>query len=45
MLRIHVLLRREGLRVRKNRVYRLYGLEGLNLRRKYTRRKSSPRLA
>ena len=27
-LRIHVLLRREGLKVSKNRVYRLYCLEG-----------------
>ena len=38
-LRIHVLLRREGLKISKNRVYRLYCLEGLNLRRKYCRRK------
>lgn len=45
-LRIHVLLQREGLRIGKNRVYRLYCLEGLNLRRKYTRRKvvSAPRV-
>ena len=45
-LRIHVLLRREGLPVNKKRVYRLYRLEGLNLRRKYTRRKvvSAPRI-
>ena len=44
-LRIHVLLRREGLKVSKNRVYRLYCLEGLNLGRKYTRRTvvSAPR--
>ena len=45
-LRIHLLLRREGLKVSNNRVYRLYCLEGLNPRRKYTRRKvvSSPRI-
>jgi len=45
-LRIHVLLRREGLKVSKNRVYRLYCLEALNLRRKYSRRKvvSAPRV-
>jgi putative transposase len=45
-LRIHVLLRREGLKVSKNRVYRLYCLEELNLRRKYTRRKvvSAPQI-
>jgi putative transposase len=45
-LRIHVLLRREGLKVSKNRVYRLYCLEGLNLRRKYKRRKvvTAPRI-
>ncbi|WP_394706875.1 IS3 family transposase [Marispirochaeta sp.] len=45
-LRIHVLLQREGLRIGKNHVYRLYCLEGLNLRRKYSRRKvvSSPRV-
>ena len=38
-LRIHVFLQREGLRIGKNHVYRLYCLEGLNLRRKYSRRK------
>jgi len=38
-LRIHVLLQREGIRIGKNHVYRLYCLEGLNLRRKYSRRK------
>ena len=45
-LRIHVLLRREGLKVSKNRVYRLYCLEGLNLRRKYRRKKvvTAPRI-
>jgi putative transposase len=45
-LRIHVLLQREGIRIGKNRVYRLYCLEGLNLRRKYSRRKrvSEPRV-
>ena len=45
-LRIHVLVRREGLPVNKKRVYRLYRLEGLNLRRTYTRRKmvSAPRI-
>ena len=44
-LRIYVLLRREGLKISKNLVYRLYCLEGLNLRRKYCRRKivSAPR--
>lgn len=45
-LRIHVLLHREGIRIGKNHVYRLYCLEGLNLRRKYSRRKrvSEPRV-
>ena len=45
-LRIHILLRREGMKVSKNRVYRLYCLEGLNLRRKYKRRKlvTAPRI-
>jgi len=44
-LRIHVLLRREGIKISKNRVYRLYCLEGLNLRRKMKRKRaSSPRI-
>jgi len=30
--RIHVLLRREGFEVNRKRVYRLYSLQGLNLR-------------
>jgi putative transposase len=38
-LRIHVLLRREGWRVNKKRVYRLYRLEGLQLRMRVRRRK------
>jgi len=36
--RIHVLLQREGWRVNRKRVYRLYRLEGLSLRRKRPRR-------
>jgi putative transposase len=36
--RIHVLLRREGWRVNRRRVYRLCRLEGLSLRRKQPRR-------
>jgi putative transposase len=38
-LRIHVLLQREGWRVNKNRVYRLYCLEGLQVRQRVRRRK------
>lgn len=38
-LRIHVLLRREGWRLGKNRVYRLYCLEGLQVRMRVRRRK------
>jgi len=41
-LRIHVLLRREGILVNKKRVYRLYCLENLNLRLR-TRRKALAR--
>lgn len=40
--RIHILLRREGWVVGKNRVHRLYRLEGLNLTIKRKRCKSSP---
>ena len=36
--RIHVLLQREGWKVNRKRVYRLYRLEGLSLRRKRPRR-------
>jgi putative transposase len=36
--RIHVLLRREGWRVNRKRVYRLYRLEGLSLRHKRPQR-------
>jgi putative transposase len=36
--RIHVLLQREGWKVNRKRVYRLYRVEGLNLRRKRPRR-------
>ena len=38
-LRIHVLLRREGWRVNKKRVYRWYRLEGLQVRTRVRRRK------
>ncbi len=37
--RIHVLLRREGFKVNRKRVYRLYALQGLNLRPKMPHRK------
>jgi len=44
-LRIQVLLRREGIRISKNRVYRLYCLEGLNLRRKTKKKRvAAPRV-
>lgn len=36
--RIHILLRREGWMINRKRVYRLYKLEGLNLRSKRPRR-------
>lgn len=39
--RIHVMLRREGWRVSRNKVYRLYRLEGLQLRMKVKRRSGS----
>ena len=39
--RVHILLRREGWRDSRNRVYRLYKLEGLNLRSKRPRRSRS----
>ena len=39
--RIHVLLRREGWTDSRNRIYRLYKLEGLNLRSKRPRRSRS----
>ena len=38
-LRVQVMLRREGWQVGKKRVYRLYRLEGLQLRMKVKRRK------
>jgi putative transposase len=43
--RIHVLLRREGFAVNRKRVYRLYALQGLNLRSKmpYRKRTAVPR--
>jgi putative transposase len=37
--RIHILLRREGWRVGRNRVHRLYKLEGLQVRMRVRRRK------
>ena len=37
--RIHILLRREGWRVERNRVHRLYRLEGLQVRMRVRRRK------
>ena len=37
-LRIHVMLRREGWRINRKRVHRLYRLEGLQLRRRMRRR-------
>ena len=36
--RIHILLQREGWMINRKRVYRLYKLEGLNLRSKRPRR-------
>lgn len=42
--RIHVLLRREGWLVSVHRVYRLYRLEGLQLRNKTPKRKVSAKL-
>lgn len=39
--RIHILLRREGRKDSRNRIYRLYKLEGLNLRSKRPRRNRS----
>jgi len=39
--RIHVLLRREGWQINHKRVYRLYCLEGLNLRKQRPRRRKS----
>lgn len=39
--RLHVLLRREGWRVNHKRVYRLYRLEGLALRRRCRRKRAS----
>ncbi|MCE3239129.1 MAG: family transposase [Gammaproteobacteria bacterium] len=40
-MRIYILLRREGWQVNHKRIHRLYKLEGLNLRRKMRRHKSS----
>ena len=40
-LRIHIMLRREGWRVNRKRVHRLYRLEGLQLRLRVRRRKRS----
>jgi putative transposase len=42
--RIHILLRREGWMINRKRVYRLYKLEGLNLRSKRPRRHVSARI-
>lgn len=43
--RIHVLLQREGLKVNRKRVYRLYCLENLNVRLKPRRKRTSqPRI-
>lgn len=43
--RIHILLLREGINVNHKRVYRLYCLEGLNLRRKTSKKRISlPRI-
>ena len=42
--RVHVLLRREGWKDNRKRVYRLYRLEGLSLRHKRPRRNRSARL-
>jgi putative transposase len=39
--RLHVLLRREGWQVHHTRVYRLYRLEGLSLRRRRRRKRPS----
>jgi len=41
--RLHILLRREGWEINAKRVYRLYGLERLTLRRKAPRRRVSSR--
>lgn len=38
-LHIHILPRREGLKISKDRVYRLYCIEGLNLRCKYGKKR------
>jgi putative transposase len=40
-LRIHVLLQRDGININHKRVYRLYCLEGLNLRRKTSKKRIS----
>jgi putative transposase len=43
--RIHILLEREGIHVNHKRVYRLYRLENLHLRKKSTRKRvSRPRV-
>src|SRR3712207_8989495 len=39
--RLHVLLQREGWNVNHKRVYRLYQLEGLALRRRWKRKRAS----
>lgn len=42
--RLHILLRREGWPINVKRVYRLYKLEGLQMRKKVPKRRVSPQL-